>query len=380
METVAARRSWRLALLILVALLSAGVLTAGRVDPPEDEAYFLSLKQKGQLIWWGRLQDSVGRWYDVWICPGYAEPTAYAWEHLKESGRQFHKYIESKKYRKLAASSGHCYDWAFQDCIGNFVLRGVPKAWARYLNKAADRRQRRVFGSALATPWAVVEGVADTLVRTTGGVCGMALGATAGTTVVPAWYMLDSAVAGSAIFAGQGVALPVAGYAWNTLASPVLALVGGPRPAPSRADGFWVRVVDEEGRSRTRMAPEQVAAAVAWGVLMLTEVQPSFDCSDALAKETEQKVNSLRQESAREQQRLQEEADRRAAQFRDALGRPETPPAVLDRHRAQITDALRQDGKIPPQDIPRIMELIRRYPPPLPPPAATETGPADASP
>jgi hypothetical protein len=370
MGTVPQARSWRPALLLLIALLSAGALSAAPSDPPEDEAYFLSLQQKGQLIWWGRVQDSVGRWYDVWICPGYAGPTAYGWEHLKASGRQFHKYIETKKYKKLAASSGHCYDWAFQDCIGNFVLRGVPKAWERYLNKAAERRQRRVFGSALATPWAVVEGVADTLFRTTGGLCGMTLGAVAGTTVVPAWYVLDSGVAGTAILAGQGLVLPVSGYAWNTLTSPVLALVGGPRPAPSRADGFWVRVVDDKGRSRNRLGPNEVAAAVTWGVLMLTEVQPALDRSDNLAKDTEEKVNALRQASTREQQRLQEEADRLAAQCREGLGHPAAPASLLERHREQLTDALRRDGKIAEADIPRILELIRRYPPPLPPPAA----------
>jgi hypothetical protein len=378
MKTVAMTRPWCSALLVLVALLSAGVLTAGPVDPPEDEGYFLSPKQKGQLIWWGRVQDDVGRWYDVWICPGYTVPTTYGWEHLKESGRQFHKYFEAKKYKDLSDNSMHCFEWAFRDCVGNFVLRGVPKAWDRYLKRAAERRQRRVFGSSLAYPWAVVEGASDTLFRGTGGLCGMLLGSAAGTTVVPAWYLLDSAAAGTAILVGQGLVLPVSGYAWNTLASPVLALAGGPRPAPSRADGFWVRIVDEQGRRRAKLDPEEVSAAVAWGVLMLTEVQPSLDQGESLAKETEQKISGMRQQATREQRRLQDEADRRAAQFRDSSGHPAAPLALIERYREQITEALRRDGTIPAQDIPKVMDLIRRYPPPLPPPAPqpAKTGPA----
>jgi hypothetical protein len=375
MKTLKTPRSWRAVLFVLVAFLSAGALAAERVDPPEDEGYFLSLKQKGQLFWCGRMQDTAGRWYDVWICPGYSEPTSYACEHFGESGRQFHKYLEADKYKKLADSSAECYDWAFQDCIGNFVLRGVPKAWQRYLSKAAERRQRRVFGSALAYPWALVEGVSDTLFRATGGLCGMVLGSVAGTAVVPAWYGLDSGVAGTAILVGEGLVLPVSGYAWNTLISPPLALLGGPRPAPSRADGFWVRIVDEQGR-RLKLDPEQVAAAVAWGVLMLTEVQPSLDRSQSIAKETEQKISGMRQDATREQLRLQDEAERRAAQFRDSVGRPAAPLAVLERHRDQITDALRQDGTLSQPDIQKIMELIRRYPPPLPPPLPKKAPPA----
>lgn len=379
MKTVALLRSWRSALLVLVVLLGAGALAAAPADAPEDDAYFLSMKQKGQLVWWGRMQDAAGRWYDVWICPGYSPPVVYGWEHIEASGRQFHKYIEAKKYHDLAKSSKSCFDWAFQDCIGNFVLRGVPKAWTRYLNQAAERRQRRVFGAGLAYPWALLEGTFDTLLRVTFGPTGMVLGSAAGTTVVPAWYMLDSGVAGTAIFTAQGVVLPVLGCTWNTVASPVLAFVGGPRPAPSRADGFWVRIVDERGRGRTKLDPDELSAAVAWGVLLLTEVQPTLERSENVTKEAEQKINSLRQEATREQQRLQEEANRRAAQFRDSSGHPATSAAVVERYREQITEALRRDPKIAAADIAKIMDLIRRYPPPLPPPPAPPAKPADAA-
>jgi hypothetical protein len=369
MKIAAASWSWRRALLALLVIFGAGALTAGAVDPAADEGYFLSLQQKGQLLWWGRVEDSAGRWYDVWICPGYVAPTTSARTYLVKSGRQFGEYFAAEKYKRLAEGSGRCFEWAFQDCIGRFVVRGVPEAWGRYMAQAEKRLQRRLFGSLLAYPWAVVQGVGDTLGRVTGGLGGMVLGAATGLTVVPAWYMLDSGVAGTAVFVGQGVALPVAGYAWNTLASPPLALLGGPRPAPSRADGFWVRLVDVQGRRRTELDPAQVSAAVAWGVLLLTEVQPSLEQSANIARETEQKISQIRQEAAAAQQRLQNEADRRAAQFRESSPDPAAPPPIPERQREQIAAALRLDGTIAAPDIPKIMDLIRRYPPPLPPPA-----------
>jgi len=369
MTITTARRCWSLAILAALAFLTAGHLSAAAgPEAPGDEGYFLTAMQKGQLIWWGRIRDSAGRWYDVWICPGYTGPASYAWEHVRKSGEHFHRYVEPAKYRSLAEHSGDCFEWAFQDCIRDFVVEGVPAAWGRYMDHAAERTRRRVFGSIVSYPWAVMEGVFDTTFRVTGGLCGMLLGTTTGATIVPVWNAFDSGVAGTAVFVSQGIVLPVCGWAWNTVASPVLATVGGPQPAPSRVDGFWVRRVDASGRARTELSSGELSAAVAWGVLMLTEVQPSLERSAALAKETEAKIAALRQDMTREQQRLRDEADRRASQLRDASDHPVTSPATLNRHAGQIEKALNKDGRISPDDVRTIMELLRRYPPPLPPP------------
>jgi hypothetical protein len=243
------------------------------------------------------------------------------------------------------------------------------------MDNAAAWTRRRVFGSILAYPWATMEGIFDTTFRVTGGLVGLVGGTATGVAVVPTWHALDSGVAGTAVFIGQGIVLPVAGCTWNTVASPVLAMVGGPRPAPSRADGFSVRLVDDQGRVRTRLTKEELAAAVAWGVLMLTEVQPSLARSEALTRETEQKIAALREEMAREQQHLREEADRRAAQLREDAGHPVASPATVSRHAAQIQEAIREDSTISGDDARRIMDLLRRYPPPLPAPAPEKTDP-----
>jgi hypothetical protein len=364
------RRS--LAGIALVSLLILGTerLSAQPV-PAEDEGYFLSWRQKGQLVGWGCIQDSTGHWYDVWICPGYSNPATYGWEHLQKSGRHFREYTQASKYQRLAENSSDCFEWAFKDCGHDFMLKGIPKAWARYLDKAEERTRRRVFGSVVAYPWAVMEGTFDTTFRLVGGLCGIVGGTAAGAVAVPAWHALDSGVAGSAVFVGQGVILPVAGWTWNTVAAPTLAMIGGPRPAPARADGFWVRMVDDKGRVRTSLSREQLAAAVAWGVLMLTEVQPGSERSDELTKETEQKIAALREEMTRELQRLHDETERRVTQLREGSGFPSATPAALRRHAAQIEQALQQDRTISQDDARKIMGLLRRYPPPLPPPAPT---------
>lgn len=375
MHSTAVLPRWSLVMLVLCGLLGFQASAAAPAGPPEDEAYFLSFRQKGQLIWQGCIQDSAGRWYDVWICPGYTEPTSYGWEHIQKSGRHFHRYLEAEKYKTLAERSGDCFTWAYKDCGRDFMVKGIPKAWSRYMNQAAARTQRREFGSILAYPWATMEGVFNTTVRLVGGLGGVTLGTASGALLVPVWHALDSGVAGTVVFVGQGVVLPVSGYAWNTLASPTLAMIGGPRPAPSRADGFWVRLLDEQGRDRAGLRPEELSAAVAWGVLLLTEVQPGLDRGDALKQETDQKIAALRQELAREQQRLRDDADRRAAQFREEAGHPAAPPALLKRYAEQIAQALRRDPTLSEPDVRKILELIQRYPPPLPPPPPAKTDP-----
>lgn len=338
----------------------------------DETGYFLSLRQKGQLIGKGRIQDAAGRWYDVWICPGYADPSRYAWEHIRKSGRHFAEYGKPDKYRKAGRQSKDALKWGFDDCINDFVIEGVPKAWRRYMDTAAERTRRRVFGSVVAYPWATMEGIFNTTFRTVGGLGGMLVGTTAGLVCVPVWNALDSGVAGTGVFVAQGVAVPVSGYTWNTLISPPLALVGGPQPSPGRADGFWVRVVDPRGRPRDRLCDGELSAVVAWGVLLLTEVQPYLDRAQALAKDTGEKVAALQQEASREQRRLTDEAGRRAAQFRDAAGPEAVPLALKGGVADQVASALRRDASISEDDVQKILRLLNQYPPAVvSPPAPT---------
>ena len=59
---------------------------------------------------------------------------------------------------------------------------------------------------------------------------------------MPGYHLVDSTVRAAWHLGVDTVAIPAAGYAWNTAVAPPMALVGQ-KPAPQRADGFWVRMV-----------------------------------------------------------------------------------------------------------------------------------------
>ena len=55
----------------------------------DENGYFLSLRQKGQLIWLGDIYDQKENCYDIFICPGYVPPTRLGRDTLRHSFHQF---------------------------------------------------------------------------------------------------------------------------------------------------------------------------------------------------------------------------------------------------------------------------------------------------
>ena len=55
----------------------------------DDSGYFLSWTQKSQLIADGKIEDSRGQVYDIWIVPGYWPPARYARRYFFETGGDF---------------------------------------------------------------------------------------------------------------------------------------------------------------------------------------------------------------------------------------------------------------------------------------------------
>ena len=49
------------------------------------------------LLSLGRIQDSAGTWYDIWICPGYVPPARYARRTLKEAGDRLPRVHRSQQ-------------------------------------------------------------------------------------------------------------------------------------------------------------------------------------------------------------------------------------------------------------------------------------------
>jgi hypothetical protein len=217
----------------IAALLLLGMVSVRADDP----GYFLSFQQKKQLMALGRIKDSAGTWYDVWICPGYVPPGRYARDSFKQAGSDFAEYFEANKYRSLKSGSAACFDWALHDCGMGFTIKGIPRAWGDHFAAATERTELRVFGWWLAYPWAFMESTVETAFRGALGAAGTAGGIASGLVIVPGYHALDSAVAGMWNLSVNTIIVPTVGNTWNTVVSPPLALIGQ-KPSASRVDGF----------------------------------------------------------------------------------------------------------------------------------------------
>jgi len=258
-------------------LLCAALLTATPA-PAADEGYFLSLRQKGELLMEGGIQDATGDWYDVWVVPGYAPPTRFGHRYLLHTGEDFAEYASAKKYRDLRQQSHDAFEWAYKDSLVDFTLKGTPRAWSENFATARKRTERRIFGWWFAYPWATFSSVVDNAFRVPVGLAGTVLGSAAGAVGLPVYHLTNSAVKGAWHFGTGVVLVPTTGYAWNTVIAPPLALAGQ-KPAPERVDGFWVtrRDAGEQRRAVASERPlpqEQVAALAIWGRQLLAELGP----------------------------------------------------------------------------------------------------------
>ncbi|MEI6970315.1 MAG: hypothetical protein WCL44_02255 [bacterium] len=368
---------------LLLAIAMAGGLAGCATMPPgqagtskPDSGYFLSLRQKGQLIWTGRIEDAQGVWYDVWIVPGYAPPARRTGTYLQRTVSDFAEYFQARKYHDLADDSGDVLEWAYDDCLTDFTVKGVPRAWKRYWSTANQRTRQRVFGWWLAYPWALLESTADTVVRIPAGLAGTAIGTICGITVVPGYHAVNSAAAGTWHFAVDAVLVPTVACTWNTLVSPPLALVGQ-KPAPSRADGFWLKQLGENelhasSAALTPITSKDVEALAAWGRLLVTVSQPFEDRRRVLREQAQAEHEAI-------YRRLQQaEADIRKEE-QGAISAIVTDPTQQEtieyltsrgfdsRRTSQAMGNLRryllEHEKLPPAGIGRTLDLLITYPP-----------------
>lgn len=328
-------------------------------DYPADPGYFLTMKQKGQLIGKGRVQDSQDGWYNIWICPGYTEPFRDAGEGWGKSGETLAKYVQRNHYSSLADDSGDAFDWAIDDCLMDFTVEGTPKAWSRYFGRANERAGQRVFGWWMAHPWALMQSGVDTVVRVPLGLTGAVLGTAWGGIVVPVKYAVEPAIKATWYAVADGVALPGVACAWNTVIAPPMALVGE-KPAPERVDGFWVRYISNEEilarveRERTLTEEEVTAAASLAGAAF--ETFRSFDDRFTQNRTAfEQKQRTLRDERTAATQALEVEL---IDALREVRG-TETLPAG-SRMEQEIRNRLVEERGMRPQEAGRLIQLLRK--------------------
>ncbi|MDD2599773.1 MAG: hypothetical protein PHO37_11165 [Kiritimatiellae bacterium] len=345
--------------------------------PSEDSGYFLSCKQKGQLIWQGRMQDSSGSWYDIWIVPGYVDPARQCRINTLKAGGDFAEYGHRQKYKDLGDASSDAFDWAYDDCLMDFALKGSKKAWSESWKEAGKRTQKRVFGWWLAYPWAVLESTLSTVVRIPVGAAGTVLGSAWGGAVVPVYYGVNSTVKGTLRFGVRAVALPASAVVWNTAASPLMALVGQ-KPAPSRVDGFWVTQLSGEELQSALQAQEPVSreeleALARWGIVLLTASEPF----DVKRKELREQANQQRTElnqrfseleknlSQAEQQALRAAASSSELQATISLLRESGfDSRKTARAARELRSYLEKELALSAPEASRILQLLKSAPPP----------------
>ena len=367
---------WTACLLVLWIPFVAGCATpspraAGAGD--SDPGYFLSMKQKGQLIGQGRIEDSAGIWYDVWIVPGYVQPARRTKTYVRKAGSNFAEYGKAGKYRSLARRSKRACKWAFSDCLVDFTIEGVPELWRNSFSSARERTERRVFGWWFAYPWALMEGLVGTVVVVPLGAAGTVGGTAWGAAVVPAYHMVDSAAAGTWHLAVDAILFPAVACTWNTVVAPPLAMVGQ-KPSPSRVDGFWVTQVTagEIAREAMNASPpdsKELQSIAQWGRQLLAETQTFEDRRRALTKETQDQISALRKKEQEAASALAAEEKARVV----ALGGE--PGAAYEARRARVQSwmpelrgILTDAGDLTPQQVNRIMTLLTQYPPSARPP------------
>ncbi len=206
--------------------------------------YFLTVQQKQELVLRGQLHDEQQRLYDIWIVPGYVEPLKHVQKGWRNAGEALQHYGDAKFYDDIKKYSNKTWRYGHKTILNKYTFTGSKKAWQNDMATASQRTQKRVFGWWLAYPWGVFEATTESVFRlATGITVGVAVAASA-YTLVPAISMTWPVVESAGFASIQGTAYPLVASAWNTVIAPPLALLGQ-QPAPQRADGFWMKQVDD---------------------------------------------------------------------------------------------------------------------------------------
>lgn len=369
----------------LIFFFTQGMLFAGQ----EDEGYFLNLKQKGQLISLGQIQDNEGTWYNIWVSPGYVPPYRYAKKYFYKTGSDFGEYFQSKKYKDLAKNSKRAYRWAFDDCIHYCIIEGVPRAWGENFETASNRTNKRVFGWWFAYPWAFMESTVDNIVRIPLCLTGTVLGTGWGTAVVPAYYMTNSSIKGLWDLSVNTITLPVIAGTWNTLISPPLSLIGQ-KPSLKRVDGFWVKALTNEQVLNIEYADSPVVhddmiTLEQWGIILDKELtlyeneyaQVRNDATMALKKIRDEQMEKERK-IIDDQREKENKINEKESQHVDNLMKSPSPDvqrtlnllsekgfthARLTAMRGDIREALQENNEVDKKRIEHIINLLLKYPP-----------------
>lgn len=263
----------------------------------EFDTGWATWSQRGELIGRGQMTDSQGRRYNVRILPGYVAPWHFAGEGWGDAGSNVGEYFEYKTWANVADDSGDCFKWGWKDSLWEFGLKDSGSAWTSRFASAAMRTKKKTFGWPIAYPWAFLSATVESVVRIPIGAVGAVLGTGAGV-VVPVVETVWPTAKGVWNAGIEGTVLPVAGWAWNTVAAPPAALLAS-APNPSRTDGVWMHVMNEEEIRRERGGgnfsdDESLARLAAYGREIEAELAASGAQRGELRKQQEAEYAEIR--------------------------------------------------------------------------------------
>jgi hypothetical protein len=210
-----------------------------------------------------------------------------------------------------------------------------------------------------------MESVVDTCFRIPVGLTGTALGTAWGVAVVPSYYAVNSSAKGAWHLAVDTVLFPTVACSWNTVVAPPLALVGQ-KPAPSRADGFWLRQVHNPA------APSEIEARAAWGHLLLTASRPCDEQRPALREQIEAEREAIRRRSELAEADIASEEE---ASIRAIVIDPSQQETInylqgrgfdatrISRTAADLRRHLEGRKDLSQEEINRTLDLLIRHPP-----------------
>ena len=371
MRTPARLRGGRdLGWLVPVCLVAAVCPAA---DAPAGNA-FLSLRQRGELVWHGRVSGTDGGLYDVRACPGYTRPTRYAGRHWGKAWDALSEYGRGDTYRRLAGLSGTAYAWGFGDCLQDFAISGSRRAWTDRVPAPGKAGESGLVRRVLRCPWAATRATMVSAVRLPVGLGGALLGACAGTVAIPGYVILSPGSRGVYEAVVHGAVVPGCGYAWNSVVTPAMALIAR-RPAPGRTNSRWVRRLASEsdsatGPARPTLNDVELEHLATWALCLHKELRPYADEREQIARSRDDRIREINREAAvRTDELYGEERERyerllQSPAHRDLLhrlGQGAYTAERLARQEEELQRILRRRG-LGGADLDNAIRLLHRYP------------------
>jgi hypothetical protein len=218
-----------------------------------------------------------------------------------------------------------------------------------------------------------MESLVDPVVRIPLGLGGTALGTVLGTVVVPGYYALDSAVAGTWHLTMDTALFPTVACTWNTVIAPPMALLGQ-KPAPSRVDGFWVKEIGQQSGPEVKgpILPEDIEALAIWGRMLFDASQPFEAQLKSLRKQTQAEHDRITQKARKDEAALQNQeqqaigtliADPAQQKPLDYLQSRNFDSKRTSKAAEQLRQYLTSQKDLTPEEINRILYLLKHYAP-----------------